>query len=161
MAHAVECFYMGPNDTTVPEQVEYALGSRLADAVIVAGAFLGDDGVKETELRQRMMSGYYKLSNRTTNDTGILMIQEMIDKANEEIDSMSAATAADFCGGSGQTSQLRRASVPPLVAAGGSAPLSAASAMMILHSTSERKFRRSTHVGRVDSLSAVKACVSR
>ena len=54
-----------------------------------------------------------------------------------------------------------RASVPPLVSAGCSAPLSSASAMMILHSTSERKFRRSTHVGRVDSLSAVKACVSR
>ena len=97
MAHAVECFYMGPNDTTVPEQVEYALGSKDADAIIVAGAFLGDDGVKETELRQRMMSGYYKLTNRTTNDTGILMIQEMIDKANEEIDSLSAATTAVAC----------------------------------------------------------------
>ena len=75
------CFYMGPNDTTMLEQVNYDLGDQYGNQLILCHRFLDDVDY----LHQLILSGHYKLSNRTTNNMGKLIPLWLLTTANAQL----------------------------------------------------------------------------
>ena len=92
-------FFMGPKDTFVNRHVRYALSDKGAGAIIASPRFL--DEAQYQELYRRVASRHYKLSNRTTTETGILVPEWLLTTANSELD--QANTNAPPPEGSGDT----------------------------------------------------------
>ena len=83
-------FFMGPNDTIVDEHKRYALSDEGAAAIIVCHRFLNDE--QYWELHRRVSSRNYKLSNRTTSATGILVPRWLLDAAETQLDKANQGT---------------------------------------------------------------------
>ena len=83
-------FFMGPNDTVVDEQKRYALSDKEAAAVITSPRFL--DAEQYKELFRRVWSRHYKLSNRTTSATGILVPEWLLNEAEAELNKANIDT---------------------------------------------------------------------
>ena len=90
-------FFMGPNGKRTNRHDRYALSDKGASAIIVSPRFL-DTEQQHSELFCLVASKHYKLSNRATNETGILIPEWVLDSANCELEKAEGMPLPDDCG---------------------------------------------------------------